>query len=146
MECRIILDMVTPDVYDKLRSVNWLSGYLDKGFANRNYGDRVWKILFGLGCCGPMSDAWRDSETGEVDRKKYWRAPHRAIDIDFSLNYTMLMSLKNEKEIFRLIEYGLLKTQPAMEGMKIKDFRCDEFYRDLKVLLSVRNWDTINPQ
>lgn len=132
------VNIITEHVVNQFEFVNKISDYLEIELMNRNYGRGLTKAIFGIGCSGPLSDAWRNIETGTVSQLKYTKSK-KMLELTVSLNYNEVKIASND-ELIEILKRGISKSQEKVKPLKIKDFNLDAFYKDLEVLLDDREW------
>ncbi len=123
----------TEEAYSRTSEVPKISDYLDIELSQREYGEGIAKVIMGVACT-----AWSDGPTGKVGQEKYTRSK-RLLELVFGLSHREVMSSDSE-QLVEILKRGLLATYGEVEGLGIKDFDVEAFYRDVGALLDERGW------
>lgn len=137
MEFRFVY-ITTVHVNDQFKFIDKITAYLEYEFRAKNYGTGLIEAIFGIGCNGPLSDAWKPTETGEVNQMKFTKAKKR-LELTVSLNYLEVKKV-NDDGLIEIVKTALLKTYQSVVKLGIKDFEIEQFYKDIDTLLSDREW------
>ena len=137
MEFRFVT-ITTEHVNSQFKFIDKITAYLEYEFRAKNYGIGLIEAIFGIGCNGPLSDAWKPTETGEVNQMKFTKAKKR-LELTVSLNYLNVIKA-NEDELIEIVKTALLKTYQSVVKLGIKDFDIEQFYEDIETMLSDREW------
>lgn len=134
-----IVEEISPEILDRLKSITRISEYLNQEFSKKDYGDGVRKIIVGINCVNPkLFGSSRDFETGELIFKKYSKA-QRFLDFTVKLNYKEVQNA-TDTAVIDILEAALLKSYSDIENLNIKDFNIGDFYSDLRDLMQERSW------
>lgn len=132
------VNIITEHVVNQFNFINRISDYLEIELLNKDYGKDLEVAIFGIGCSGPLSEAWRNIVTGTVSQMKYTKSKKK-LELTVSLSYIEVKSASND-ELIEIVKRGVLKSYNKVNSLNIKDFDIDAFYKDLGILLSNREW------
>jgi hypothetical protein len=132
------VNIITEHVTNQFNFIDRISDYLEIELLKKVYGKDCSQVIFGLGCNGPLSEAWINIETGVVSQMKYTRSK-KMLALTVNLNYNEVKSA-NEDELIDIVKRGILKSYNEVKSLNIKYFDLDTFYNDLGILLSDREW------
>ena len=132
------VNIITEHVVNQFNFINRISDYLEIELVNKDYGKDLAVAVFGIGCSGPLSEAWRNIETGTVSQMKYTKSK-KMLELTVSLSYNEVKSASND-ELIEIVKRGLLKTYNEVKSLNINDFDIDTFYKDIEILLRDREW------
>jgi hypothetical protein len=96
------VNIITEHVTNQFNFIDRISDYLEIELLKKVYGKDCSQVIFGLGCNGPLSEAWINIETGVVSQMKYTRSK-KMLALTVNLNYNEVKSA-NEDELIDIVK------------------------------------------
>lgn len=130
--------LITEHVRDRINLLVKISDYLWFNLKGKSYGQGVQEAYFGISCSGPLSDTWKDIDTGEISQMKYTKTKKR-LELTVNLGFHEVMKA-NDVELVGIVKKGISRSKDKVKSLKIDDFDINAFYCDLDCLLGDIEW------